>query len=282
MRPALALCAVASCAVLAQEPALPDTESFLAAARENLSRADRVDHLYAFKERRTDIHTNPFGRIGTGGTRVFEVYPSPTRSLTYRRLIERNGAAVPPQELAQQDREYRARVTEQLKVPPSAADRTAREQGARQRSETRIDDIVRTLDFKVQGRTTLDSTRAILVTFSGKPQARPSTREGRIAQKFSGKVWIHETAAEVMRVEATATDDISFGFGLVARLGEGTSALLIRRPVQGGVWMPTELRLNGQGRAAIFRRLVIDFVVQWFDYKRLNGASLTPFLDSGI
>ena len=50
---------------------LPDLETFSRTARENLARAERVAHLYAFKERRTDVHANPFGRIGTGGTRVF-------------------------------------------------------------------------------------------------------------------------------------------------------------------------------------------------------------------
>ena len=63
--------------------------------RENLARAERVTHLYTYKERRTDIHTNPFGRLGTGGTSVFDVYPSPTRRLGYRRLIERDGKPIP-------------------------------------------------------------------------------------------------------------------------------------------------------------------------------------------
>jgi hypothetical protein len=31
----------------------------------------------------------------------------------------------------------------------------------------------------------------------------------------------------------------------------------------------------------VFRALVLDFAVDWFDYRRLDGHSETPFLDSG-
>src|SRR5688572_32953417 len=91
---------------------LPDSDTFYAAVRENIARAQQANHLYAYKERRTDIHTNPFGRIGTGGTRVFEVHPSANSQLTYRRLVERNGVPVGQKELEEQDRAYRRRVAE--------------------------------------------------------------------------------------------------------------------------------------------------------------------------
>jgi hypothetical protein len=58
--------------------------------------------------------------------------------------------------------------------------------------------------------------------------------------------------------------------------------VLVRKPIDDEVWMPTELRLKGEGRAALVRRLVIDYAVEWFDYRRLPGGSATPFLDSRI
>jgi hypothetical protein len=85
-----------------------------------------------------------------------------------------------------------------------------------------------------------------------------------------------------MRVEAKSTDDITYGGGFVARLDEGTTATLTRRRVGGDVWMPTELTLAGNGRAVLFRKLVVDYAIQWFDYRRLPQESLTPFLDAGV
>jgi hypothetical protein len=111
---------------------------------------------------------------------------------------------------------------------------------------------------------------AILVTFTPKPNARPATREGRMARAFNGKVWIDEQAQEVMRIEAVAVDSISYGFGIVARLGEGTQVTLVREPIADGIWLPTSLRFKGEGRAMLLRKLNIDFAIDWFDYRRVH------------
>jgi hypothetical protein len=263
---------------------LPDFDSLYKTVRDNLTKSERVAHLYAFKERRTDIHTNPFGKIGTDGTRVLEVYPSSERRLTYRRVVERNGTRLSASEIAEQDREYRDRVTEfrQQAAQNTQDDRRGGDNAARARTrgQQRIEDIVNALQFTLTGRAMRNGVPAYVITFTPRPTARPSTREGRIAQKFTGTVWVHEKVLEVIEVEAKAIEDISFGLGIIARLGEGTSARLTRRPIDGDIWMPTELTLNGRGRAALLRRLVIDYSVQWFDYRRLPGNSLAPFVDS--
>jgi hypothetical protein len=263
---------------------LPDPGTFSAAVRENLARAQQVTHRYAYKERRTELHTNPFGRIGTGGTRVIEVYPSANRDLTYRRLVERNGVPVGAEERAEQDRAYRRHVAD---VERRAARRTTDDRRrraeedatARQRADAMIGDVVDSLLFKLEGRVMYDGEEAIAIAFAPKPDARPKTRQGRLAQKFAGTMWVRETDAEVMHLEAHAVDDISFGLGIVARLNKGTTATLTRRPVPGGVWMPTELTLSGRGRAALFRRLVVDYSIEWFDYAPIDEPFKLP--DSG-
>jgi hypothetical protein len=273
--------------VSAEDRPLPEPETFYRMVRENLARAERTAHLYTYKERRTDVHTNPFGKLGTGGTSMFHVYPSPSRRLTYRRLVERDGKPVPAEELAEQDREYRARVDQVMR---ERASRTSERGGsleqesgaARQRQQRAIEDVIDTLQFHVKGRTTHNGVSAIVVAFTPKPNARPTTRQGRTAQKFTGTIWVDEAALEVMRVEAKSTDDITYGGGLLARLGEGTTATVTRRRIGGDVWMPTELTLAGQGRAILFRKLVVDYAIEWFDYRRLPEESLTPFLDARV
>ena len=91
---------------------LPAPDALHRPVRDTLIRAESVAYLYAFKERRTDVHTNPFGRIGTGGSRLFDVYPSSNRSLTYRRIVKRNGVPLPASELTQHDHTYRSCAAE--------------------------------------------------------------------------------------------------------------------------------------------------------------------------
>ena len=270
----------------AQGRPLPEADAFYREIRENLARAQRSFHLFAYKERRSDVHTNPFGRLGTDGTRTFEVYPSVTSQLTYRRLIARNGVAVSASELAEQDQQYRTRAADLQRRAGAQGpdDRRVEVEAARrrERAQRMIEDVVGALDFTMEGRAEYEGAPAIVISFVPRPDARPTTREGRIVQRFKGKVWVDEAAAEVIRVEATSFEDISFGFGIVARLGEGTVATLTRRRVGDGPWMPTELTLTGRGRAALFRRLIVDYSVEWFDYRRLPEDSLTPFLDARV
>ena len=271
----------------AQERPMPSHEELFKAVQDNLIRAERIDYQYAFRERRTDIHTNPFGKLGTGGTTVADVYPSATPALTYRRTVERNGVALSPQALAEQDREYQRRAAEVLRKlsaeePDAKRRREAEAERAAQRGQRRIADVVSTLRFKIEGRQMHEGVPAIVVSFTPRPEAMPETRQGRIAQKFGGRVWIDEAAMEVMRLEAKAIEDISFGYGLIARIGEGTIATVTRRRIDGDLWLPTQLTIKGRGRAAVFRSLVIDFKADWFDYHRLESDSPTPFPDARV
>jgi hypothetical protein len=246
---------------------LPDRDTFLRDAREALSRSQQVWHRYDYKQRRTELHTNPFGRLGTGDRIVTEVRPEADPRLTYRRVIERNGVALSRAELDRQAAEYRTRIARLARQDVSDdAERTRRDDElARQRARMVMDDVVNTLQFELVRREFPGGKPAIVVSFAARPDARPSTREGRLAKVFKGSLWFDEASRELTHLNAVATDDVAFG-GFVAKVYEGTEAFIERQPIEPGVWMPTKLRLIGEFRA-LFRRAKIDHVVEWFDYR---------------
>ena len=256
---------------------LPDHDTFLRETRAALGRSQQVAHRYAYKERRTDLHVNPFGRMGTSDTRLLQVYPSPNPQLTYKRVIERNGVPVPRQELEQQDAAYRATAADVQRRLANEDDEDRRERErddltARRRAETVIADVVSTLRFEIVRRELRDGVSTIVVGFAGRPEARPTTRQGRIAKAFKGHIWVREASHEVSHVEAVAMDDVSFG-GFIAKLYEGTQAVVERREIERDVWMPTRVKLSGDIRA-LFRRARIDYAVEWFDYQPMADVSL--------
>jgi hypothetical protein len=224
---------------------LPDRAVLFKATQDNLARAQREQGRYAYRERRTELHTNPFGKIGTGAVHVYDVTPGGQPGVVFRTLLEKDGVMVPN---AKSEREERR---------------------GRGQSQSSMDDVVNTLDFVIQRREAVDGRDAIVVTFAPKPGARPQTREGKMAKLFTGSIWIDESAQEVVRVEATAIDSMSFGLGMIARLNEGTRVALRRQPVEGGLWLPTSVRFVGAGRAMVFRKLTVDYAVDWFDYREL-------------
>ena len=42
--------------------------------------------------------------------------------------------------------------------------------------------------------------------------------------------------------------------------------------VDADTWLPTSIRLSGDGRAMLFRKLRVDHLIEWFDYRRLAQA----------
>ena len=227
---------------------LPEQDAFFAAVLENMADSYRVQNEYAYKERRTELHTNPFGRLGTGENLLYEVIPLADGNGYTRRLLERGGEVVEDAEIEREERRPRE---------------------PRRRSST--EDVWSVLDFKLARRDTFDGRPAVVVTFAPRQGAKATTRRGRLARAFSGEVWVDEEAKEVRHVEATSVETISYGWGVLARLGTGTVATLEREPIGGGIWMPTSVRLTGSGRAMFWlRRLTINYRIEWLEYRRLT------------
>jgi len=232
---------------LVSSAALPDAERFFAETREHFARSERDASRYAYKERRTELHANPFGRIGTGGTRAYQVTPTEDGAGILRTLIERDGAAIA---------DARPERTELRRGSPGRPSGT--------------EDVLSILAFTMVRRDRLDGRDAIVVRFAPKPMAEARTRQGRIAKAFTGLIWVWEAEREVARVEATAAEDLSFGFGVLARLERGATAAVVRRKVDTATWLPTSVQIAAQGRALLLRRLTINHSIEWFDYRRVR------------
>jgi hypothetical protein len=235
------------------QPPLPNHDAFVKETRQNLERSQREQNRFAYKERRTELHTNPFGRLGTGGVVLYEVTPLEDGTAIDRTLIERDGKPVPDAK------------AERRALTPRDSPRTER-----RTRRSGLEDSIAMLEFALDRRETVRGRSMIVVTFKPKPDPRPETSQGRIASVFTGSVWVDEAQKEVTRIEATTIDNISVGMGLVARLNEGTKATVTREHIDGNIWLPTSIRFTGQGRALLFRRLNVDQRIEWFDYRRVN------------
>jgi hypothetical protein len=266
----------------AQSPPLPDRETFFAEVRKNLAANDRVQIRFSFRERTTEINLNPVGRMGTGPILVHEVYPQPDQELTYRRLIERDGRRLSAAELSSQDRKYLARLRQwraslRDEGQDEREERLKKEAEMRERDQKQSREALELFDFRIEHRDTFEGQPAIIVSFTPKPSGRPRTREGRVAYGFAGRAWIHEPDREVMHVEARAIDDVSFGFGMIARLHDGSTAQFTRRRID-GVWLPVETRFRGTGRALLLRKVVFDYQRTYYGYRPYDPVDVEQLL----
>ncbi len=152
-----------------------------------------------------------------------------------------------------------------------------RQQIAAERDRARANEAMDLFQFALVRRDTLDGQPVIVVSFKPNPNVEPRTREGRVAASFAGLAWVHEHEYQVMRVEAEAIVDTSFGLGVVAKLNRGAKALFTRRRI-GDVWLPVETHVTGTGRAMLFRKVTINYLRQYSDYHSFEPADLPSLL----
>ncbi len=87
-------------------------------------------------------------------------------------------------------------------------------------------------------------------------------------KKFRVRAWVHDADYQVVKIDAEAIEDLTFGWGIVGRLHKGSRATFERQKVNDEVWLPARVHSIGTGRAVMFRRFAIDSVTEWFDYKK--------------
>ncbi len=270
-----ALVALATAARAGDEPEdapLPDLHSFLNEVRQQLHTDEYLLDQYTFTERHTERHLDSQGRTQKVISEVFEVYPSAEPGQTYRRLVQRDGKPVDAKELAREDRKQEEKTalestrTAQLKRLEAKAE-------ARSKEAQTVEELFRVYDITLVRRELLEGRRTILVAFQPRNDFEPTTKSGKILKKFTGRAWIDEGDRQLVRVEGELLDDLSFGFGILAKLRKGARAELLRRKVNDEIWLPAEARFVGHARVLLVKNVRLDTLSEYSDYKKFTVAT---------
>jgi len=270
-----ALVALATAARAGDEPEdvpLPDLHSFLNEVRQQLHTDEYLLDQYTFTERHTERHLDSQGRTQKVISEVFEVYPSAEPGQTYRRLVQRDGKPVDAKELAREDRKQEEKTalestrTAQLKRLEAKAE-------ARSKEAQTVEELFRVYDITLVRRELLEGRRTILVAFQPRNDFEPTTKSGKILKKFTGRAWIDEGDRQLVRVEGELLDDLSFGFGILAKLKKGARAELLRRKVNDEIWLPAEARFVGHARVLLVKNVRLDTLSEYSDYKKFTVAT---------
>ena len=262
----------------AQEPPLPDFDTFAAEVKKHLSTDEERQSGYVFNERRVEQKVNAAGRVTGQSVKVYEVYPGLPGEDRYYRLIEEGGRPTPPDRLAKQDIERQKQAEEYARKQaiPSERQKDAREQDkARREYSAAVEDIFRVYNIQMVRREPIDGIDTILATLVPKPGARPQTDDGKVMRHFKARAWISESDYELVRVEIEAIDNLSFGLGLVARVHKGTVATYQRRKVNGQTWLPAEVTWTASARVLLLRRLRLRGVSEFSNYRRYGVETKT-------
>ncbi|HKW76225.1 MAG TPA: hypothetical protein VJN64_11925 [Terriglobales bacterium] len=142
----------------------------------------------------------------------------------------------------------------------SDADREKRlEKERKEREEGRafLRDVVNAYDFRLLGQETVDGAESYVIEAMPRPDFHPTQKHADILKKLKGKLWIEKKDFNWVKVEAEATDTISYGMFLL-RIHPGSRFTLEKTLVNHEVWLLHRLEINGGARIALFKNENIE------------------------
>jgi hypothetical protein len=252
---------------------LPRNHEFIRRMRAAIRFDDDLQQAYTYLERRRDVKITGLGKVSVGPLRTFEVYPSNQPGRTYKRLIAVDGKPLPAADLARRDEEHRRNVLaeverDKLETPAAKAARQAKEAQERRERDAIVNDAFAIFEATVIGRDTIDGQGALILWIAPRRSVSPKTREGGYMTKFAGKVWVVEADGQIVKVDLTAFDDISVGYGMVGRVHQGARLEFARRRVNNEAWLPSSSHITAKGRTLMFRPFDFDVRTEYLDYKK--------------
>jgi hypothetical protein len=252
---------------------LPDEHHFIAEVRARLRMDRALQANYTFIERRQEIEISKLGKVSADVTKSYEVYPSADPGFTYKRLIAVNGAPISQAELARNDEKHRRDVEHVAASPSERAKQQQDIEKNRREEREAIDELFRVYDIHLVGRETLAGYPTIVGTLQPRPDYQPRSDDGRMMKRFRGRVWAHEFDYQIVKVDLESVEDVTIGWGVLARLRKGAKVTLQRTKVNDEIWLPASLRIVGTGRTLIFRGFKIDSLTEWMDYKKFSVST---------
>jgi hypothetical protein len=260
------------------ERPLPDPHEFAARVRARLKSDRTLLSRYTYVERREEIKVSKLGKIEEGPVKLYEVYPSREPGNTYKRLIAVDGVPLTPEELEKRDSKHRDDVLREMRKresesPEDRAKRLRKEAKERAEEEAVLAEIFELYNIRLVGRDVLEGETMIVATLDPKRGYDPRTDAGKLLEKVRARVWVSEADHQIARIEAEVIDDVTYGWGILARLHKGSRAEFVRRKVNDEVWLPAKEVVHASGRSLLFRSFKLDTVTTYSDYRKFEVAT---------
>jgi hypothetical protein len=147
--------------------------------------------------------------------------------------------------------------------------RLEKEEKGREEDRKFVLEIADAFNFRLVGSEVVDGFDSWVLDAEPRPGYEPRQRGSKMLTKFKGRVWISKADAQMVKVDMTAIDTLSFGW-VIARVHPGTHIILEQRKINGEVWLPKHLAFHVDARVALFKSLDEDVDVVYRDYKKFR------------
>jgi hypothetical protein len=190
------------------------------------------------------------GKDGANHEVIARVVPNGIAN--YRVELERDGK---PTAAADLEAQWRS-VKQSLAVysdPDNPGVKLDRERSAKKNlvRDQLEDSVGRAFRFHWVGREVEGNRTLVEFTFDPDPAFHPVARYSNALQHVSGRAWLEESSAQLVRVDAELFEDAPL-YGLIARLYRGGQFEFEQEQVGPGVWLPSRYAVNVDARKLWF------------------------------
>jgi hypothetical protein len=106
--------------------------------------------------------------------------------------------------------------------------------------------------FSWLGREMRDGKLLIKLQMDPSPSFHPATPTAQVLTHVRAVVWVDESNAQVVHLEAEVISDVYFGAGIIAKLYRGGRFVMDQAEVAPGIWEPVRYDYNFDGRKFVF------------------------------
>jgi hypothetical protein len=99
---------------------------------------------------------------------------------------------------------------------------------------------------------------AVKLTFKPNPRFQAPSREGRVLQQMAGEMWVDGRQQRLISISGRLMNEVKFGGGLLGHLAKGGEFTVKRAEIAPGDWELTELTVNMQGKALLFKSIAVQ------------------------
>ena len=211
-------------------------------ALQNQMKDDSNLHLFTWKELRPRGH----------GTQVEQLVNTPSGTIS--RIVLIDGKPLSPAQQVQEEERI------QKMLDPARLRRKLKEQKEDdERTRNLLATIPDAFDFQtINSVSAPNGHKLTRIKFSARPGFNPPNREAIVFTAMQGEVVVDETARRLAKIDGTLFKDVTFGWGILARLYAGGRFLVEQCEVTPSHWETTRMILRFDGKALLFKPIHID------------------------
>lgn len=252
MRPSLLLATLAAAGMLASPSAAQTSAPAPAESAQELVR--RVIERELAEQEKPGRYIYRLRREGPEGSSSTIRDIIDTRDGLVSRLIATNDRPATTEERARDDR----RLEKLLHEP----EEQRRHKERQDKDAEQVRRLVRALPgaflYEYDGSEPGPRGELVRLKFHRNPQFNPPSRETIIYKGMEGTMVVEPRELRLVRMDATLAEDVTLGWGLLARLRKGGRFTLEQSLLPNGDWQTTGMTLDFTGKAFLFKTIRIQ------------------------